>query len=138
MCWVCLDAEGQPEDGPLFQPCNCPRKVHPLCLARWQLRSAGRDEEKRCRFCCHGLPDWRASMQTRAAQDVRRCGVKAPATMTVAFNGQVNPIVLARNSLRKQPDQRQPPTPLTAFCRPVVAAARQPLHAYHHRIHKLC
>ena len=89
-CWVCLDVEGQPGDGSLFQPCNCPRVVHPLCLARWQLRSAGRDEEKRCRFCRHQLPDWRVSMETRAAQDVRRCGFRAPATMTVAFDGQVD------------------------------------------------
>lgn len=78
-----------PGDASLFQPCKCPRMVHPLCLARWQLRSAGRDEEKQCRFCHYCLPDWRISIQTRAAQDVRRCGVRAPATMTVAFCGKV-------------------------------------------------
>ncbi len=48
MCWICLDEkqEGQP----LYSPCACPRKVHPKCLARWQLQQAGRPEETHCRY----------------------------------------------------------------------------------------
>jgi hypothetical protein len=35
-CWVCL---GTPAAGaPLAAPCACPRRVHPRCLARWQLQ----------------------------------------------------------------------------------------------------
>ncbi|KAG2431690.1 hypothetical protein HYH02_013267 [Chlamydomonas schloesseri] len=37
----------------------CPRKVHPSCLARWQLQQAGRKEESSCRFCNASLPDWK-------------------------------------------------------------------------------
>ena len=45
----------------LVRPCACPRSVHPRCLARWQLRCAGRKEERCCRFCnAQLLPWWRA------------------------------------------------------------------------------
>lgn len=48
VCWICLDAEDT--ERPLHSPCGCPRKVHELCLARWQLQKAGKDEEQHCRF----------------------------------------------------------------------------------------
>lgn len=57
VCWICL--ESARIDEPLLAPCACPRKVHKKCLARWQLHSAGKDEEKTCRFCAKRLPDWR-------------------------------------------------------------------------------
>lgn len=38
-CWICLSDAG---DGPLVQPCACPRFTHQACLARWQLVSAGK------------------------------------------------------------------------------------------------
>ncbi|KAG2439930.1 hypothetical protein HXX76_004049 [Chlamydomonas incerta] len=53
-CWICLGTEGM-----LSNPCMCPRKVHPSCLARWQLQQAGRKEERSCRFCNASLPDWK-------------------------------------------------------------------------------
>lgn len=46
-------------------------------------------EETHCRFCSERLPDWRQSLTPQAAMEVRRCGLSPPATMTVAFNGQV-------------------------------------------------
>lgn len=45
-CWICLDDVSK---GQLINPCRCPRKVHPTCLARWQLQQAGRAEETQCR-----------------------------------------------------------------------------------------
>ena len=55
-CWICLD-----ENGELVKACNCPenRVVHKNCLARWQLQSAGNDEEYACRFCKGKYPDWK-------------------------------------------------------------------------------
>ncbi|KAL6763226.1 hypothetical protein V8C86DRAFT_2496893 [Haematococcus lacustris] len=56
-CWICLDgADGAKS---LVSPCKCPRVAHAHCLARWQLQSAGKDEELHCRFCHQTLPDWR-------------------------------------------------------------------------------
>lgn len=60
ICWICLD--GDSPEKPLELPCRCPRKVHLACLARWQLQSAGRNEEDRCRFCQAQLPDWKTSL----------------------------------------------------------------------------
>lgn len=60
VCWICFEAEKRGE--PLVAPCSCPRRVHRRCLARWQLQSAGRTEETRCRFCNNVLPDWRESI----------------------------------------------------------------------------
>ncbi len=59
VCWICLSGEGE-----LAHPCNCPedRVVHKKCLARWQLQSAGRSEEKSCRFCKAELPAWKDSL----------------------------------------------------------------------------
>jgi hypothetical protein len=48
-----------------------------------------RREETHCRFCSERLPDWRQSLTPQAAVEVRRSGLAPPATMTVAFLGQV-------------------------------------------------
>jgi hypothetical protein len=52
-CWICLDDSAPDGDTLLISPCRCPRKVHPKCLARWQLQQAGKHEEKFCR-CVRG------------------------------------------------------------------------------------
>ncbi|GAX85082.1 hypothetical protein CEUSTIGMA_g12502.t1 [Chlamydomonas eustigma] len=59
-CWICLSSDGDP----LVQACNCPadRVVHKKCLARWQLQSAGKSEEHRCRFCQAVYPSWKDSL----------------------------------------------------------------------------
>jgi hypothetical protein len=49
MCWICLEEASEDGSSELMSPCKCPRKVHPQCLARWQLQQAGRHEEKFCR-----------------------------------------------------------------------------------------
>jgi hypothetical protein len=49
MCWICLEEAAENGSHKLMSPCKCPRKVHPQCLARWQLQQAGRHEEKFCR-----------------------------------------------------------------------------------------
>ena len=71
-CWICLGGDGtSATDGlagdgagtaaaPLERPCACPRRVHRACLARWQLQSAGRPEERACRFCGADYGDWRS------------------------------------------------------------------------------
>ena len=42
VCFICLD--GASHEAPLLSPCACPRAVHRVCLARWQLQSAGKKE----------------------------------------------------------------------------------------------
>lgn len=59
-CWICLEADLPNEQ--LVKPCDCPRLVHIRCLARWQLQSAGKNEENKCRFCSATLPDWKSSL----------------------------------------------------------------------------
>lgn len=59
-----------------------PAKPHACAWSR-------RREETHCRFCSERLPDWRQSLTPHAAAEVRRCGLAPPATMTVAFLGQV-------------------------------------------------
>lgn len=49
ICWICLDENKRGQE--LRSPCACPRKVHPQCMARWQLQQAGRPEETNCRYC---------------------------------------------------------------------------------------
>ncbi|KAG2496561.1 hypothetical protein HYH03_005384 [Edaphochlamys debaryana] len=78
-CWVCLEAAT--EASPLEHPCQCPRGVHAKCLARWQLQSAGREEERLCRFCKHTLPDWRSILKTQVPA--------AAPTMAIVYNGKV-------------------------------------------------
>ncbi|KAI8474321.1 MAG: hypothetical protein J3K34DRAFT_366279 [Monoraphidium minutum] len=79
-CWICLDPAGA--HGPLERPCACPRSVHAMCLARWQLHSAGRDEERVCRFCHTELRDWKPVMT-----EVAGAKVVTP-YMRVSFNGK--------------------------------------------------
>ena len=52
-CWICLEA-GSRHD--LVNPCRCPRKCHPQCMARWQLQQAGRAEETHCRCAVEARP----------------------------------------------------------------------------------
>jgi hypothetical protein len=59
VCWICLDADAESLGSKPVAPCGCPTVVHKKCLANWQLVQAGRDEEKKCRFCEQLLPDWR-------------------------------------------------------------------------------
>ena len=57
VCWICLDgSSGKAGKESMMRPCLCPRRVHAKCLARWQLRQAGRSEEKHCRWDGNG---WR-------------------------------------------------------------------------------
>lgn len=81
-CWICL--AGHSLDNPLVQGCKCPRLVHQTCLARWQIQSVGKAEERQCRFCHEALPDWSLSLlpeQARASAPV--------AVMAVVYNSQV-------------------------------------------------
>lgn len=80
VCWICLDPEGP--QGPLERPCSCPRSVHAMCLARWQLHSAGRDEERVCRFCHTELRDWKPVMTEATGAKV------VTPYMRVSFNGK--------------------------------------------------
>lgn len=81
-CWICL-LEGTPSK-PVEFPCACPRGVHPSCLSRWQLQSAGREEETTCRFCKCVLPDWRHVLSPPAL-------LPAPSdpVMAIVYQGQV-------------------------------------------------
>ena len=56
------------------------RHVHPKCLARWQLQSAGTRRETRCEFCDGSLPNWKEEL-TPITQ------LEAPAIMNVNFDG---------------------------------------------------
>eukprot|EP00877_Chromochloris_zofingiensis_P001311 jgi/Chrzof1/11180/Cz05g27040.t1 len=78
LCYICL--EGPQPCEPLEAPCRCPRKVHRSCLARWQLQSAGKVEETKCRFCDCQLPPWQSAFwpaDTAASVPV----------MSIHFNG---------------------------------------------------
>lgn len=68
-CWICLS--GPNDNGEtLERPCRCPRSVHLKCLARWQLQSAGKNEENTCRFCNAHLPDWRSTFSSKDLKPV--------------------------------------------------------------------
>jgi hypothetical protein len=56
-CWICFSPHGE-----LSNLCKCPNVVHKKCLARWQLECAGRQEERKCRFCSQEFPDWKPSL----------------------------------------------------------------------------
>ncbi|KAF6253886.1 hypothetical protein COO60DRAFT_373109 [Scenedesmus sp. NREL 46B-D3] len=79
-CWICLCGE---DAGELASVCSCPRRVHEKCLARWQLHSAGRSEEKTCRFCGSVLQDWKPHMSS---------GAKVAPYMRVSFNGKTHKV----------------------------------------------
>lgn len=68
VCWICLEAATA--DRPIAQLCGCPRKAHMTCVARWQLHSAGKKEEKCCRFCSKQLPDWKPTMTPKDSKPV--------------------------------------------------------------------
>lgn len=87
VCWICLD-DHQDEQG-LFAPCKCPRKVHPKCLARWQLQQAGRPEETHCRFCTSPLADWKASLTPEGLKPEVQ---KVQPIMVVYFEGEIHRI----------------------------------------------
>ncbi|GLI59255.1 hypothetical protein VaNZ11_001101 [Volvox africanus] len=90
MCWICLEGmEGTDISlGPLhgnrlIKPCRCPRVVHSVCLAKWQLSQSGKSEEKFCRFCKERLPEWQANLALPGM------GAVEP-VMSVHFNGQTH------------------------------------------------
>ncbi|GIL83870.1 hypothetical protein Vretimale_10882 [Volvox reticuliferus] len=79
VCWVCLDAASPGK--PLIRPCKCPRYCHGVCIARWQLQSAGSRQETHCDFCQARLPEWKTALTPS-------CGCEAPAVMNVNFGGR--------------------------------------------------
>ncbi|KAL6769032.1 hypothetical protein ACKKBF_B17220 [Auxenochlorella protothecoides x Auxenochlorella symbiontica] len=81
-CWICHEPDLPTR--PLTRPCRC-MPAHRACLARWQLQSAGKAEEKMCRFCGADLPDWRGCWSTLP---------KADPVMTVAHDGQTHQVVV--------------------------------------------
>ncbi|GIL71414.1 hypothetical protein Vretimale_2719 [Volvox reticuliferus] len=89
-CWICLEgvegidiSPGPLHGNRLIKPCRCPRVVHSVCLAKWQLSQSGRSEEKFCRFCKERLPDWQANLALPGM------GAVEP-VMSVHFNGQTH------------------------------------------------
>ena len=51
------------------------------CSAQWQLYNAGREEERRCRFCHETMPDWRWVLaQTSDGSGVNRKPAAASTT----------------------------------------------------------
>ena len=88
-CWICLDDASEDGSLRLVQPCACPRRVHPQCLARWQLQQAGRHEEKHCRFCNSALADWKGHLTPKElAPEVPN----VQPIMVVYFEGQIHRI----------------------------------------------
>ncbi|KXZ50948.1 hypothetical protein GPECTOR_14g194 [Gonium pectorale] len=81
-CWICLLG---PEAGELERPCPCPRFVHRTCLGRWQLQSAGRSEESKCRFCASALPSLEEQL---CPQRLRPVAEKVVPYMAVVYQGQ--------------------------------------------------
>lgn len=80
ICYICLG-----EDGQLIRPCACRSlQCHQSCLARWQLQSAGRQEEKQCRFCKQDLPSWK----TAFAELTQQPETSHVPVMSIQFNGQ--------------------------------------------------
>ncbi|PNH08895.1 hypothetical protein TSOC_004537 [Tetrabaena socialis] len=97
-CWLCLGGEDA-ELGPLGSPCKCPRVCHSGCLSRWQLHSAGKREEKLCRFCGADLPDWRAVPPSGCGASGAAASAAAPAAadappayMRISYNGRSHKI----------------------------------------------
>ena len=86
-CWICLQ-EAEDSLNPLVRVCACPRTAHAKCVARWQLQSAGRPEEKNCRFCAAALPDWRSQLLPEGWSG--GAAALPPPTIAVHFHGQVS------------------------------------------------
>lgn len=61
-CYICFASA---DAGPLERVCRCPTLVHRRCIARWCLYSAGRPEERSCRFCQSTMPDWKSVLTPR-------------------------------------------------------------------------
>lgn len=95
MCWICLDESGDMDKEPLVSPCSCPRKVHPKCLARWQLQQAGRPEETNCRFCHSNLADWKASL---TPENLKPEVQRVQPIMVVYFEGEIHRIPVKQGS----------------------------------------
>lgn len=55
-CWICHEPDEPTR--PLVRPCKC-MPVHQSCLARWQLQSAGKVDEKVRPESCLMWPAWR-------------------------------------------------------------------------------
>eukprot|EP00775_Hariotina_reticulata_P013231 gene13231-13362_t len=89
MCWICLEEASENGSHKLMSPCKCPRKVHPQCLARWQLQQAGRHEEKFCRFCNAELADWKLHL---TPEELKPEVSKVQPIMVVYFEGQIHRI----------------------------------------------
>uniref|UniRef100_A0A383VPL8 RING-CH-type domain-containing protein n=1 Tax=Tetradesmus obliquus TaxID=3088 RepID=A0A383VPL8_TETOB len=89
MCWICLEEAAENGSHKLMSPCKCPRKVHPQCLARWQLQQAGRHEERFCRFCNNELADWKLHL---TPEDLKPEVSKVQPIMVVYFEGQIHRI----------------------------------------------
>eukprot|EP00899_Mesostigma_viride_P008796 jgi/Mesvir1/17918/Mv12981-RA.1 len=56
----------------LVRACNCPHLVHLECLGYWQLRSAGKRQERTCDWCKQELPDWRLFLSDMIVSDAAR------------------------------------------------------------------
>ncbi|PNH10567.1 hypothetical protein TSOC_002694 [Tetrabaena socialis] len=91
-CWICLEEEKDASTGPpgntantarLIRPCKCPRVVHAVCLAKWQLAQVSKSEEKFCRFCKDRLPDWQENLALPGMAAVEP-------VMSVHFNGHTH------------------------------------------------
>ena len=78
-CWICMEEEN------LLSVCSCPRPVHQLCLAKWQVNNIGGDEENRCRFCNSSFPDWRSTFTIPDEAPLKT-------SFRVVFNGQMHKI----------------------------------------------
>ncbi|GIL76749.1 hypothetical protein Vretimale_8785 [Volvox reticuliferus] len=86
VCYICLQ-EGM-DVKPLLTPCACKgRPVHRECLARWQLHSSGKSEERQCRFCFEQLPDWQATLL--GGSDGSNEDAPKPLMAAVVFNNTV-------------------------------------------------
>jgi hypothetical protein len=59
-CWICFE-----DDSTTRSVCSCKTKVHLDCLARWQVRRAGTQEERWCRLCQWRLPPWEETLIPR-------------------------------------------------------------------------
>ncbi|KAG2489098.1 hypothetical protein HYH03_012324 [Edaphochlamys debaryana] len=102
VCYICLQ-EGT-DARPLVTPCACTnRPVHTRCMARWQLHSSGKSEEKTCRFCNHELPDWKPTLLGEDDED----GAPKPLLAAVVYNNVVYKIPILPGPEGKAAFKRQ-------------------------------
>jgi hypothetical protein len=82
VCWICLESDDQTSI-----MCNCKnRHVHPMCLARWQMRCIGKKEELQCRFCDASLKSW---MEIVTPPYLQNAMEKAVGIISLHFNDLV-------------------------------------------------